>query len=261
MVNVNVTDTLIKAGLLNEVQIQVALHDQMLNPNMRLSEILSLRGWIAEETVDFFELLWDMRVKQGDRRRLGEYLVEARLLTAAQVEDVVTEQKVSNLRFGEVAVLKGYLKQETVRFFIKYLFPQNIKVKEVSPFSRTTQTQAHQRTLNSESTVQQTEESVAATKRQHQQRKPQRPKPFPPQAPAKKSAQRNMLNRLKEQVQHKLSEVHAPHRRERNHSGTSPSTSSRSTPPRNSRSVADHAFSTSYDLSSGDDEDLGLDEF
>ena len=120
----HVTDTLIQAGLLNEVQVQVALHDQTLNDHLRLSEILSLRGWIAEETVDFFELLWDMRVRQGDRWRIGQYFLEARLLTPAQVDDVVAEQKMSNLRFGEVAVLKGYLKQETVRFFIKNLFPQ-----------------------------------------------------------------------------------------------------------------------------------------
>ena len=84
-----VTDRLIEAGLLSAVQVQVAFHDQTLNPSMRLSEIFALRGWIDEETVDFFELVWDMRVNQPERKKIGEYFLEARLMTEAQIEDVL----------------------------------------------------------------------------------------------------------------------------------------------------------------------------
>ena len=254
-----VTDILINAGLLNEVQVQVAQHDQTLNPDMRLSEILSLRGWIAEETVDFFDLLWEMRVKQGDRQMIGEYFLEARLLTPAQVEDVVTEQKISNLRFGEVAVLKGYLKPETVRFFVKHLFPHNFTVKNVSPFSRTTQTQVHKRTMANDMTLQQTEESVEATKQEYSQQRPKPfpPKPFPPKkAPPRQPAQRSFLNRIKTQMQHKLAEVNHSHGE---HPKRQAPQSSQAKPKRD---LPENSFSTSYDLMSvmNDDDDCGLDD-
>ncbi|AFY37763.1 hypothetical protein Lepto7376_1419 [[Leptolyngbya] sp. PCC 7376] len=250
----NVTDTLIKAGLLNEVQVQVALHDQTLNPEMRLGEILSLRGWIAEETVDFFDLVWEMRVKQADRQSIGSYFVEARLMTDAQVEDVLVEQKVSNMRFGEVAVLKGYLKQETVRFFVEHLFPEQLRVKEVSPFSRITQStesQAQRRTMTNDSTVQQTEETVDETNRQYQKGQA-RPKPFPPKPAAQR---KNLLDRLKKQVQNKITEV--------NRAANSPDSPAAkrkknqpSPPPRKRNVLPKESISTSPDLSTLEDEDF-----
>lgn len=251
----NVIDILIQAGLLNEVQVQVALYDQTSNPHLRLSEILSLRGWIAEETVDFFELLWDMRVRQRDRQLIGKYFMEARLLTSAQVEDVVAEQKLSHLRFGEVAVLKGYLKQETVRFFLKHLFPQNIKVKAISPLARTTQTQAHQRTLSSDVTVQQTAESVNIAKQQHQRQQSESP---PPNHSPRQPSQHNFLNRLKQQVQHKLAEVNPLESR------SSKSQSPKSQPPKSQQRrspLPQEAVATSYDLSDMEDEDFGDEDF
>ncbi|OKH19009.1 hypothetical protein [[Limnothrix rosea] IAM M-220] len=254
----NVTDTLIKAGLLNEVQVQVALHDQTLHPDMRISEILALRGWIAEETVDFFDLVWAMRIKQTERQPIGQYFIEARLITEAQVDDVLAEQKISNLRFGEVAILKGYLKEETVRFFVQHLFPENLKVKKVSPLSRITQSthsQAQRRTITNEDTMQQTEGAVAETKQQYQQ---QRPRPFPPKPAKRKLATRNLLNRLKQQVQSKITEV--------NKSIQTPETpqksSNRPAPRPKKPALPDNSFSTSFDLSDADDldtDDLDLD--
>ncbi len=248
----NVTDTLIQAGLLNEVQVQVALHDKTLNPDMRISEILSLRGWINEETVDFFDLIWSMRIKQPEKQPIGQYFVEARLITEAQVDDVLAEQKISNLRFGEVAVLKGYLKEETVRFFVQHLFPQNLQVKKVSPLSRITQSthsQAQRRTMTNEDTMQQTEGAVAETRQNYKQ---QRPRPFPPkQNKQRKPAPRNILNRLKQQVQNKITEV--------NQSIQTPETPqppTKQTPPRKKSRVSDEALSTSFDLSDADDLDL-----
>lgn len=250
----NVTDTLIQAGLLNEVQVQVALHDQTLNPEMRLSEILSLRGWIDEETVDFFDLMWAMRIQQSERQPIGQYFIEARLITEAQVEDVLAEQKISNLRFGEVAVLKGYLKEETVRFFVQHLFPQNLIVKKSSPLSRITQSthgQAQRRTMTNEDTMQQTEGAVTETKPYYQ---PPRPRPFLAQSAKqqRKPAARNLLNRLKQQVQNRITEA--------NQSMQAPETPPKAmTPPssqRQKQSSLDEAFSTSFDLSDADDLDL-----
>jgi hypothetical protein len=203
----NVTDILIQAGLLNEVQVQVALHDQTIHPDMRISEILALRGWLAEETVDFFELLWAMRVQQADRRNIGQYFLEARLITEAQLNDVLAEQKISTLRFGEIAVLKGYVKEETVRFFVQHLFPQNLQLKKVSPLSRATNstaTQAHRRTMANNMTLQQTEETVTETNQRYQQQKQQQsPEASPP-------PNQGLFDRIKRQVKDKIAPTDQP---------------------------------------------------
>lgn len=243
----NITDTLIQAGLLNEVQVQVALYDKTINPDMRIGEILALRGWIAEETVDFFELLWDMRRKQFDRENIGQYFVEARLMTMAQVDDVLEEQRASPLRFGEIAVLKGYLKHETVRFFVKHLFPDKLQVAKISPLSRvtsSTHSQNPRRTMTNDHTLQQTEESVQQENTNYQQRgqrqNPQGKRAVPP-PPAPRN--QGLLSRLKRQVQDKISLVNSVEE---------------SPQPRRRDPEVENPFSTSFDLS--DTEDMDLDQ-
>ena len=67
---------------------------------------------------------------QGDRpangevssprtKRIGGYLVEAGLLTPAQVDVVLNDQKQSGLRFGEILAARGWVKQETVDYFME----------------------------------------------------------------------------------------------------------------------------------------------
>ena len=43
-----------EANLLAVPQIQLALRDQISYPYLRLGEILAMRGWIKQETADFF---------------------------------------------------------------------------------------------------------------------------------------------------------------------------------------------------------------
>ncbi|MBV5259627.1 hypothetical protein FLX56_14500 [Synechococcus moorigangaii CMS01] len=136
--------TLIQAGLLSETQAQVARHDLELHPEMSLGEILALRGWASEETIDFFELLWQMRHTQPERKNIGQYLLEARLITEEQLEDILTSQRHDawgrSLRFGEIAVLKGYVKSNTIHFFIEHLFPDQLHSANRTPFARTSLT-------------------------------------------------------------------------------------------------------------------------
>lgn len=52
--------------------------------------------------------------------RLGSYLIEAGLITPAQVTVVLNDQTVSHdMRFGEVLVARGWVKQETIEFIMK----------------------------------------------------------------------------------------------------------------------------------------------
>ncbi len=51
---------------------------------------------------------------------LGSYLVEAGLITPAQVDVALNDQKIMNdMRFGEVLVARGWVKQQTLDYLIK----------------------------------------------------------------------------------------------------------------------------------------------
>ena len=60
----------------------------------------------------------------GDRNEpvkcLGYYLIEAGLITQAQVEVALNDQKIMNdMRFGEVLVARGWMKQQTLDYLIR----------------------------------------------------------------------------------------------------------------------------------------------
>lgn len=60
----------------------------------------------------------------GDRNEsvkcLGCYLIEAGLITQAQVEVALNDQKImDDMRFGEVLVARGWMKQQTLDYLIR----------------------------------------------------------------------------------------------------------------------------------------------
>jgi hypothetical protein len=53
------------------------------------------------------------------RTRLGSYLIEAGLITPAQVSVVLNDQQIeTDMRFGEVLVARGWVKLETIEFIM-----------------------------------------------------------------------------------------------------------------------------------------------
>jgi hypothetical protein len=67
---------------------------------------------------------------------LGSYLVEAGLLTEDQVKVALNDQKVTGMRFGEILVARGWLKEQTIEWVIqKVVIPEN-RVQQ--PFDRPT---------------------------------------------------------------------------------------------------------------------------
>ena len=53
-------------------------------------------------------------------RRLGSYLVEAGLITDAQIEVVLNDQTLMDgMRFGEVLAVRGWVKSETIDFIMR----------------------------------------------------------------------------------------------------------------------------------------------
>ncbi|AFY37337.1 hypothetical protein Lepto7376_0964 [[Leptolyngbya] sp. PCC 7376] len=118
---------LVQAGLVSEDQVQLALQNQSIPgyEDFRIGEILALRGWIKQETCDFFAIRWNnilqsLKIK-NKQKKIGYYLLEAGLLTEEQVTSILRIQQKNKKLFGQIAVTQGYLKQQTVDFFVKYL--------------------------------------------------------------------------------------------------------------------------------------------
>ena len=60
-----------------------------------------------------------------ESKRLGDYLVEAGLLTDSQIEVALADQLTTGLRFGEVLVRRGWVKEETIEYLMqKVIVPE-----------------------------------------------------------------------------------------------------------------------------------------
>ncbi|MFO8039184.1 MAG: hypothetical protein R6U67_07000 [Sodalinema sp.] len=53
------------------------------------------------------------------RKRLGAYLLEAGLITPAQIQVAAYDQQVTGKKFSEVIVDRGWIKQQTIDFLIE----------------------------------------------------------------------------------------------------------------------------------------------
>lgn len=124
-------EILIEASLVSLPQLKLALNEQKLYKDLRIGEILALHGWLNPKTSDFFAEKWVKLLQEDNKRRLGYYLQEAGLLTSQQIKSILDEQKILGIKFGSVAILKGWLKGKTLEFFLKYLAVENLNK---SPF-------------------------------------------------------------------------------------------------------------------------------
>ncbi len=122
---------LLEADLVSSFQLELALQDQSYYSNLRLGEILALRGWIKQETADFFAQDWQTLIKQSRKNPLGFYLKQSALLSEKDIEIIFQEHQQTGIRFGTVAVLKGLLKSTTLDYFLMNLCPKEMAA---SPF-------------------------------------------------------------------------------------------------------------------------------
>jgi hypothetical protein len=109
-----------RAGLVSEEQVEAALEEQK-STKRRIGEILAAHGWIAQESVDFFADEWPQLRHQASRQKLGQYLRRAALLKDAQVESILAAQRQRGLKFGTLAVLNGWVRYQTVDFFLRHM--------------------------------------------------------------------------------------------------------------------------------------------
>ena len=128
-----------EAGLISAQQIEVALRDQFNNPQVRIGEIMASKGWIKQETADFFVEQWHELVEQKQRQPLVYYFRQAGLLSEEQINFILEEQsnKTEKVRFHRLAVQQGLIAQPTVDFFVKNLLvkSQGQKSSQKSSFA------------------------------------------------------------------------------------------------------------------------------
>ena len=122
-----------EAGLITPPQLEVALRDQSYYQDMRLGEILALRGWIEQQTADFFVQEWFKLIQRRIEHPIGFYFQQAGLLTEEDINKILLEQHKSSLRFGDTAIRQGLIKPDTVEFFLKNLFPSQLAQPKPQP--------------------------------------------------------------------------------------------------------------------------------
>ncbi|MBE9111911.1 hypothetical protein IQ273_21120 [Nodosilinea sp. LEGE 07298] len=113
-----------RAGLLSQAQLDVVLQDQQWQPDLRIGDILELRGWVKRDAIEFFAEQWPKLATGGRDNPIGYYFQQAGLLDSQQVETLLKEQQQAGLRIGALAVLRGWLSQETLDWFLRSLAPE-----------------------------------------------------------------------------------------------------------------------------------------
>jgi hypothetical protein len=119
-------EILIEAGLVSFPQLEVALNEQKQYLNLRLGEIFALHGWLKQETSDFFAESWVKLLQENNKHPLGYYLQKAGILTLQQIKEILDEQKRLGVKFGSIAVLHGWLNDQTLEFFLKHLAAESL---------------------------------------------------------------------------------------------------------------------------------------
>ncbi|MEL4898222.1 hypothetical protein [Crocosphaera sp. Alani8] len=117
-----------QARLVSPHQVEIALKEQKKNPQRRLGEILAQKGWIKQQTADFFAEDWARtleKAREGTPQYLGYYLKKAGLINDSQLHNILEEQGQGRIwmRIGALAVFKGLINQTTVDFFLQHLHP------------------------------------------------------------------------------------------------------------------------------------------
>lgn len=109
---------LVKAGLISPEQLEEVLEIQNQQRHRLLGEIIVEKGWVSPGVIDFFAEGLDRLIDSQVDQRLGEYLGKAKILNNQQICLILKEQSQTGKRFGEIAVEKGWVKPETINWFL-----------------------------------------------------------------------------------------------------------------------------------------------
>ena len=83
---------LAEAGLISMSQIELALREQKQS-HLKIGEILTLHGWIKQQTADFFAQQWKSLLLEEQKKPLIYYFQQAALLDQKQINELIRLQK------------------------------------------------------------------------------------------------------------------------------------------------------------------------
>lgn len=111
---------LLKAKRINQDQVDAAL-DEQRSSGEKLGEILVRQGLLHINELDVslqFQHVQDKRTGTN-HLRLGEIMVATEQITRGQLDDVLTKQKISKGKIGDLLVESGYLKSRQLGHGLK----------------------------------------------------------------------------------------------------------------------------------------------
>ena len=118
LINKPIGEILEEAGLINREQLKLVLAEKELYPQFKLGEIISLHGWLKQETVDFFvEQIQTMAL--NEKISIAKYCFYSGLLTQKEMDSLIIEMAQSGTKFSSLVVSKNLIKQKTINFFYK----------------------------------------------------------------------------------------------------------------------------------------------
>ncbi|BAQ60462.1 hypothetical protein GM3708_868 [Geminocystis sp. NIES-3708] len=138
LINQPIGKILEEAGLINSGQIHVALVEQSIYSHLKLGEILALHGWIDQQTADFFGHKIKELIVNDHKKQIGNYFFEAGLLKENDIKAILDEQKKLGVKFGSLAVLRGCITQDTLKFFLKYFASDAKNTNDIQYRDKTT---------------------------------------------------------------------------------------------------------------------------
>jgi len=92
---------------------------QQFRQNKKLS--ITKEVWQNTDRINFLTIHFYQLSRNKTRPPLGQYLKAANLLSDRQIVEILEEQKQVDLRFGEIAINKGWLNYETINFFLELM--------------------------------------------------------------------------------------------------------------------------------------------
>ena len=110
-----------EAGLLSFRQVDTILMLQLDDRRQRFGEIVVQRRLLKQDTVDFFADRLPLLMQAPWRYPLGQYLRMAALLDDEQTSTILLEQWARPVRFGDVAVSRGWVERQTVDWLLGYI--------------------------------------------------------------------------------------------------------------------------------------------
>lgn len=85
---------------------------------------------------------------------LGAYLIEAGLLSQAQVDVILADQTITEMQFGEIVVTRGWVKEQTIEYLMQKVILPEREVLHQGQRSRVEPSQVKPRTSQAPSPAQ-----------------------------------------------------------------------------------------------------------